>query len=315
MHNSINSNSSFEQGSPELDMALLQELLRQQAQRRPLYENIAILGCGYVGGALAAHWDEQGHFVTGTTTSRDRVDLISEVASKVAVVTGEDATAVQSLVHDQDTVVVSVAPTGFRVADEATYEATYLGTAQNLLQALNQAPRVKRLIYISSCAVYGDRQGEWVDETSPLFPTEPRSRVLYEAERMIAQAANEDLSVCIFRLGGIYGPGRELAGMFGGMAGTTVPGKGDRVINWIHLDDIVSAIEFARLNELNGIYNLVDDSKLTVREQVDLVCSQYGLPPAHWDPSQPSLRRKSLRVSNQKLKAAGYQLIHPQLLV
>ena len=54
-----------------------------------------------MGGALAAHWDEQGHFVTGTTTSRDRVDLISDVASKVAVVTGEDATAVQSLVHDQ----------------------------------------------------------------------------------------------------------------------------------------------------------------------------------------------------------------------
>ena len=151
-------------------------------------------------------------------------------------------------------------PTGFRVADEATYEATYLGTAQNLLQALNQSPRVKRLIYISSCAVYGDRQGDWVDETSPIFPTDSRSRVLYEAE-------------------------------------------------------LVSAIEFARLNELNGIYNLVDDSKLAVREQVDLVCSQYGLPPAHWDPSQPSLRRKSLRVSNQKFKAAGYQLIHPQLLI
>ena len=103
--------------------------------------------------------------------------------------------------------------------------------------------------------------------------------------------------------------------MFGGLAGMTLPGKGDRFINWVHRDDIVGAIDFARLNELEGLYNLVDDSELTVKQQVELVCSHYGLPPAYWDSSTPSLRRKSVQVSNQKLKAAGYQLIHPQLLV
>ena len=95
----------------------------------------------------------------------------------------------------------------------------------------------------------------------------------------------------------------------------TLPSKGDRVINWIHRDDIVGAIDFVRLNELEGIYNLVDDSQLTVREQVALVCFQYGLPPVHWDSSQLSIQRQSVRISNQKLKAAGYQLIHPQLLI
>ena len=103
--------------------------------------------------------------------------------------------------------------------------------------------------------------------------------------------------------------------MFSGLAGMTLSGRGDRFINWIHRDDIVGAIEFARLNELEGIYNLVDDSELMVREQIELVCSHYGLPPVYWDSSKPSHSRKSVRVSNQKLKAAGYQLVHPQLLV
>ena len=56
MYNSVDRNSPFDQNIPELDMAHLQDLLRQQAQRRPLYENVAILGCGYVGSALADHW-------------------------------------------------------------------------------------------------------------------------------------------------------------------------------------------------------------------------------------------------------------------
>ncbi len=315
MYNSVDRNNTFNQNIPEPDMAHLQKLLRRQAQRRLLSENIASLGCGYVGCALADYWQECGHFVTGTTTNWERVASLSRVVSQVFLMKGDDADAVQSLVEGQDTVVVSVAPTGSQVADEATYETTYLATAKNLVQALKQAPTVKQIIYLSSCSVYGDRQGGWVDETSPISPSEPRSQILSQAEQILLQGASKNQKVCILRLGGIYGPGRELINMFGGLAGMTLPGKGARVINWIHRDDIVGAIEFARLNELEGIYNLVDDSQLTVKEQIKRVCSQYSLPPVYWDDSQLSIQRKSVRVSNQKLKAAGYQLIHPQLLV
>ena len=315
MYNSVNSNNLFEPNIPELDMAHLQKLLQQQAQRRLLSENIAILGCGYVGCALADYWQEQGHFVTGTTTSWKRVASLAGIVSQVFLMQGDDADAVRSLIRGQDTLIVSVAPTSSQVIDEATYETTYLATAKNLVQALNEAPGVKQIIYLSSCSVYGDRQGGWVDETSPIYPSEPRSQIVCEAEQILLQANKENQKVCILRLGGIYGPGRELINMYGGLAGMTLPGKGDRFINWIHRDDIVGAIEFARLNQLECIYNLVDDSQLTVKEQVERVCLHYNLPPVHWDSSQLSWRRKSVRVSNQKLKAAGYQLVHPQLLV
>lgn len=315
MYNSVDKNGSFDQNIPELDMAQLQKLLRQQAQRRPLYENITILGCGYVGSALADYWQEQGHFVTGTTTSWERVASLDQLVSRVVLMKGADAGAVQSLLPGQDTVVVSVAPTGSQGADEDSYSTTYLSTAENLVKALKQTPRVKQIIYLSSCSVYGDSQGNWVDENAPIVPLERRSQVLYETEQILMQASKENQKVCIFRLGGIYGPGRELISMYGGLAGMILPGKGDRFINWIHRDDIVGAIEFARLNQLEGIYNLVDDSQLTVKEQIERVCYKYALPSVYWDSSPLSPRRKNVRISNQKLKAAGYQLIHPQLLV
>jgi nucleoside-diphosphate-sugar epimerase len=311
----IDRNNPFDENPPALDMDLLRQLIGRQEQCQPILEHSAILGCGYVGSTLAKYWQEQGHFVTGTTTSSERVAVLAETVSQVVITKGNDLSGLESLLQGQDTLVVSVAPTGFQEADESTYESTYLITAKNLVTALNQNPGVKQVIYLSSCSVYGDRQGEWVDETAQIDDLEYKSQVIHEAEQIILQAANERQKVCVLRLGGIYGPGRELVNMFGGLAGMTMPGKGDRFINWIHLDDIISAIEFARLNELDGVYNLVDDSQLTVKEQVKLVCAAYGLPPVHWDASKFSPPRKSLQVNNQKLKAAGYELIHSQLAV
>ncbi len=315
MYNPIDRNNPFDEHIPTFDMDLLSKLILQQAQSRSIFENIAILGCGYVGSALAACWQEQGHVVTGTTTSRARLAPLGELVSKAVVMKGDDLTAVHSLLKGQDTLVISVAPTGSQQADEATYEATYLNTTKNLVEALSYAPTVKQIIYLSSCSVYGDRQGEWVDETAQIDPVDHKSQVLYESEQIILQAASDRQKVCVLRLGGIYGSGRELVGMFGGLAGMTMAGKGDRFVNWVHRDDIIGAIEFARLNDLNGVYNLVDDSQMTIKEQVKLVCDYYNLPPVNWDSSKLSLQRKSLQVSNQKLKAAGYDLIHPQLSV
>jgi nucleoside-diphosphate-sugar epimerase len=315
MYNPIDRNNPFDEHIPALDMGLLTKLISQHTQRYPLFENITILGCGYVGSALASCWEAQGHNVTGTTTSKDKIKTLSQLVSTAVVVKGNDGAAIDSLLENQHTLVVSAAPSGSREADEATYAATYITTAKNLVKALDQHSDLKQAIYLSSCSVYGDRQGEWVAEDAKINPSDHKSQVIYESEQIILQAATERQKVCVLRLGGIYGPDRELVSMFGGLAGMTIPGKGDRFINWIHRDDILGAIEFARLNQLNGIYNLVDDSQLTVREQVSLICTRYNLPPVQWDAAKPSVQRKSLQVSNHKLKATGYNLIHPQLLV
>ncbi|PSN19646.1 NAD(P)-dependent oxidoreductase, partial [filamentous cyanobacterium CCP5] len=91
----------------------------------------------------------------------------------------------------------------------------------------------------------------------------------------------------------------------------TRPGSGAEGSNWIHLDDIVGAIDFASQHRLQGIYNLVQDEVPTVRELIDRVCQANHLEPVRWDESQPSSRPYNVRVSNHKLKAAGYRFRHP----
>ncbi|UBF25141.1 hypothetical protein K9N68_26450 [Kovacikia minuta CCNUW1] len=137
--------------------------------------------------------------------------------------------------------------------------------------------------------------------------------ILAETEQILLSASNA-VKICLFRLGGIYGPGRELVKIFRRAAGTTRPGNGEDEANWVHLDDIVGAIDFARQHQLQGVYNLVSDIPTTTGKLLELVCTQNNLPPVSWDPSQPSLRPYNAKVSNQKLRAAGYQFIHPEIL-
>jgi nucleoside-diphosphate-sugar epimerase len=179
---------------------------------------------------------------------------------------------------------------------------------------LGQIPSVKQLIYTGSYAVYGDRNGVWVDEETPLAPANLNAQILRKTEDVLLSASNENLRVCILRLGGIYGPGRELVKIFNRYSGTTRPGNGEDITNWIHLDDIVGAVEFARNQRLEGIYNLVDDAHLTSREMLDSLFEKHNLPKVIWDTSVKSIRPYNAWVSNEKIKEAGYQLIHSQIL-
>ncbi len=273
--------------------------------------NVAIIGCGYVGRAVARYWHQKlGFVVTVTTTTPEHVPALEEVAQRVVVVKGNDPVALQSVLHNQETVLLSVGAKNANV-----YEETYLHTAQTLVSVLKQAHSVRHLLYTGSYAVYGNRDGAWVDEASPVAPANQNGQILCDTEQVLLSATSDDMSVCILRLGGIYGPGRELVKIFGKVAGTTRPGNGEDATNWIQLDDIIAAIEFARQHRLQGIYNLVDDAHLTSRELLDNVCEQHNLPKVVWEESLKSVRPYNARVSNQKIKDAGYQFIHPQMNV
>ena len=271
--------------------------------------NVAIIGCGYVGTAVAKCWQQKMTLVvTATTTTLPRVSELQTFAQKVFVLEASDRAELEKVVHGQDCVLLSVAPRRGN-----SYQDTYLETAETLAQVLKKAP-VKQLIYTSSCSVYGNQNGNLVDETTPLAPTSESQQVLCDTEQVLLTELKDKLHVCIFRLGGIYGPGRELVKIYGRVAGQTRPGDGSEPSNWIHLDDIVGAIEFARHYRLQGIYNLVDDAYLLNREVIERVCETYNLPKVTWDTSQPSNKNYNAKISNQKIKAAGYKLIHPELI-
>ncbi|MEH2366235.1 SDR family oxidoreductase [Nostoc sp.] len=272
--------------------------------------NVAIIGCGYVGYQVAQYWQQNMNFVVSvTTTSSERVPALESVSQRAVVTCGNDIDSLKSVLHNQDVVLLSVG-----AKNREVYEETYLQTAQTLVSCLQQIKSVKQLIYTGSYAVYGDRNGVWVDEETPLAPPNLNAQILRKTEEVLLSASSENLRVCIFRLGGIYGTGRELLKIFGRYSGTTRPGNGEDITNWVHLDDIVGAIEFARHRRLQGIYNLVDDAHLTSRDLLDSLFEKHNLPKVKWDTSIKSTRPYNAWVSNEKLKEAGYELIHPQMI-
>jgi nucleoside-diphosphate-sugar epimerase len=269
--------------------------------------NAVILGCGFVGKAVARAWQSK-FTVTATTTSASRVTELEPLVDRVVIVRGDDTVGLRSLLHDQTVVLLAMgAPSA------EAYEETYLQTAKTLVSVLSEVPTVQQIIYTGSYAVYGDRAGQWVDETTPVAPANRNGEILAETEQVLLEAVTPNRQVCVFRLGGIYGPGRELTKIFQRAPGTTRPGDGTDAANWIHLDDIVGAIVFAQKHHLSGLYNLVGTVPLTTRELLDRICVANQWESVIWDPSQRSRRPYNARVSNQKLRNVGYQFVYPEI--
>ena len=271
--------------------------------------NIAIIGCGYVGYAVAQHWqNKMSLMVTATTTTPERIPELQAISQKVIVVRGNNTEGLKSLLKDQDVVLLSIGRKRY-----VSYKETYLKTAETLIPVLQQNSTLKQLIYLSSFSAYGYQNDHLVDEETQPNPISDNSKVLRQTEELFLSASNEKLKVCILRLGGIYGAGRELVKIYSRVAGKTRPGNGQQPANWIHIDDIVGGIEFARQNRLQGVYNLVDDANLTNRQVIEEVCNKHNLPPVIWDSSQSSQRQSNANISNKKIKDAGYKFLHPKM--
>ena len=270
---------------------------------------ITILGCGYVGSAAARLWKKNGHQVTVTTTTPEKVAQLSEIAHQVVILDGNDTNAIAKVVQDRDVVLFSV---GARRGDN--YRQTYFGTATNLVTALQDNQTVKQVIYTGSYGILGDKKGAWTDETAPVAPANENSKILSQTEEILLSANSAQLKVCVLRLAGIYGQGRELIKIFKRSAGTNRPGKGTDYSNWVHLEDIVNGIELARLKQLAGIYHLNSDEILETREFFRRLFEVYNLPLINWDTEVDSNRPYNLRLSNKKIKDAGLNLIHPQIV-
>lgn len=262
--------------------------------------NIAIIGCGYVGSAIAQHWKACGHHVTACTRQSSRVPTLKTIAGNAIVIQSN----LYNVLSDCQAILLCMAP-------ESTdqYENAYLETTRSLIRTLPQLPHLKQILYTSSTSVYGDHQGNLVDENTVLAPQSQNAQILIEAEQTLLRAEKLGREVCIFRLGEIYGPGREIAERLKRMSGKSFPGNGSNITNLIHLEDIVGALDFSLNKHLTGIYNLCNDLHIPRKEFYHQICKNKGLSPVTWNPSQPSLHAGNKIVSNKKLKDAGYQLI------
>ncbi|MBI5273409.1 MAG: SDR family oxidoreductase [Chlamydiia bacterium] len=268
--------------------------------------NIAIIGCGYIGSETAALWKNQGHFVTATTRRSERLNDLSKCAQKTAILKGDDPELLAPLIANHEAILVSIA------ADSPDqYESAYLHTAQTFRHLSLEMNMPRHLIYTSSTSVYGDQRGLWVDETSPLSDQDPQTAILIETEKTYLSLAELGWNICILRLAEIYGPGRELSKRVRGLQDQALSGSGERYTNMIHKTDCALAIDYALKHDLEGIFNLADDDHPTRKELYDQIAHQFHYRTPTWDHHLPVMHSSNKRVSNHKIKAAGFSLRYP----
>lgn len=264
---------------------------------------IGVLGCGYVGEAAAIHWKKEGHTLTVTTRRPERIAQLKECANSVILLNHQSFGA---FIEQQDALLISVAPDS-----PSEYHSTYLETSKQVIAHLANARCLKHILYTSSTSVYGDHKGAWVNEETPIHYQDENREILLQTEQNLIGCSSLNLHVCIFRLGEIYGPGREIEERLKRLHKHPFPGDGESYTNLNHIDDIVNGLDFALLNKLQGVYNLCSDFHHTRKEFYERICQQEKIPSIQWDPERKSPHGGNRRVSNQKIKDAGFIFTHP----
>ncbi|MFZ3033840.1 MAG: SDR family oxidoreductase [Parvibaculum sp.] len=171
--------------------------------------------------------------------------------------------------------------------------------------------------YLSTTGVYGDRGGDWVDETSPLAPSTARGRRRLDAEE---QWAALDLPLHVFRLAGIYGPDRnQLVTLREGTARRIV--KQEQVFSRIHVEDIANVLAASIAHPNPGAaYNVCDNEPCPPQDVIVYAAGLLGIDPppeipfeqADLSPMAKSFYAESKRVSNKRLREdLGVTLAYP----
>jgi len=190
--------------------------------------------------------------------------------------------------------------------DKASYRALYLDGLQHVLAALDRRA-LKRVLLVSSSAVYGEHDGDWVDEATPLRPLGFNGAVLREAEDWLAA---QDLPAVVLRLAGLYGPGRlQLAERL--RAGQVkVPREVPHWANRIHVDDAAAAIvHLLAVARPEAVYIGSDDTPLPLDELYDFVADLVDAAPPAEGAAPPGVGSK--RLSNGRLKRSGWKPAWP----
>lgn len=267
------------------------------------------LGYGYAARALARRLAAEGWRIAATArTPEQRAALEREGAEAVGWSGGKlDPAAFDSA----DAVLVSTPPDGGGCP-------AFSAAAEPLAA---RAGKISWIGYLSSNGVYGDHGGAWVDERSELRPTTERARARIAAEAQWAgHAAEWALPLAIFRLPGIYGPGRSaIDAVRAGRAQRIV--KEGQIFNRMHVDDIAAALAASIANPHAGdLFNFADDEPAPPQEVIEYACALLGVAPPPLIPFEKaalsemarSFYLDNKRVRNTRMKEAlGVALKYP----
>lgn len=275
-----------------------------------------IIGCGYLGQRVAQRWLQKSYSVSALTRSAEAAEKLQALG--IMPVLG-DVTQPETLAQlpEADVMLYAV---GFDRRARHSREEVYVNGLDNVLIAT--AGKVKRIVYISSSSVYGNCDGEWIDEKVTCQPSTPGGEACWEAEKVLASHADKTpgtTSQVILRLSGIYGPGRLLRRKEELEQQLPISGRSDAYLNLIHVDDAAQvAFVAAEAATAQSLYLVSDDQPVTRREYYTQLSKLFGTP----DPvfaatsagAQSRVQGLGKRCSNQLVKdALKIELTYPTI--
>jgi len=268
--------------------------------------SVLIAGCGYLGSAVAERLAGRG--ATVFALRRNASQLPQGVHGIAADLLDPERLA-GALPRGVEHVVYAISPDG---PTEAAYRAAYVEGVTALLDALEAiGSKPARFVLTTSTAVYGQRDGSWVDERSPVV-AEGTARWMLEGEARVGARCGR--GAIALRLGGIYGPGRDR------MIRMVRDRSARRPLtplwtNRIHVDDAASAIvHLLAVPDPAPVYIGVDDEPAELGEVYAWIARELALPdPPFEDGHLPPQRRRSSnkRCRNALLRASGWSPNYP----
>jgi len=268
-----------------------------------------VFGLGYVGAAFAKALPARGWEIAASARSAEQAQALS--ANGVFAVDPADRDALAQVLTTTNAILVT-APPG----------PDGCPALESIVPALARAQGFPDWIgYLSTTGVYGDFDGRWVFETSPLKAQSVEGARRVGAERDWQEVSRGmGLTVAVFRLPGIYGPGRSALDRLRAGEGRRIVKPG-QVFSRIHVDDIVSGL-LASMEKprAGGVYNLVDDEPAPPQDVMEHAARLLGVPvppdlPFNELGLSPATRRfyaENKRVSNARAKAElGWRPAYP----
>lgn len=270
---------------------------------------LLIFGMGYTASAVVDAWPDDWPFdVVATTRSAEKAERLRERGLAARVFPGDDLVADLS---EATHVLVTAGPEDGR-------DPVLAELREEIAEAASQ---LTWLGYLSTTGVYGDHQGGWVDEDTPLAPSTARgkARMAAEAEWQQLHAAH-GLPLHIFRLAGIYGPGRgPFEKVRSGKARRIV--KPGQVFSRCHVEDIATVLLASmRAPNPGRVYNVCDDDPAPPQDVIAYAAELLGLPlppevpfdSADQSPMARSFYAENKRIRNDRIKTElGIHLKYP----
>ncbi|MFK7899422.1 MAG: NAD-dependent epimerase/dehydratase family protein [Cyclobacteriaceae bacterium] len=264
---------------------------------------ISILGCGWLGLPLAKSLIKAGHEIKGSTTSKEKIELLKEAQIVPYQIDLSEFKVIDDSFFNSDVLILSIPPKRKTKGDKF-----HINQVKRILGYVEKSS-IKRIIYTSSTSIYPNTNSE-IDETLTINKLTTGNTCLFEAENLIL--GQQHAESVILRLAGLYGPERNIINRMSGKEGLT---DGNVPVNMVHLDDVIACmLRMIGDESVTGIFNICAEQHPTKKTFYNCLAlkTEYSAPGYVTNEKEDSFKI----ISNQKIRTfLGRPFIYPDPLL